>query len=83
MGTRKLIAKLRDYLELDRQNQKGKHDKIRTLLKKLKKKQKALEKKLKKAADSKTRKQLKRELKVLYVQRKKGVALHRDIRGKK
>lgn len=83
MTTSKLIDKLRDYLELDRQKQKSKQDKIRSVLKKLKKRQIALEKKLKKAPDAKTRKRLKRDLKVLYVQRKKGVKLFRAVRSKK
>lgn len=83
MPTSDLIARLRGYLDLDRQKQESKKDQIRKLLKKLKKRQDSLEEELKKASNAKTRKRLKRDLKVLYVQRKKGVKLHRAIRGKK
>lgn len=49
----------------------NKRDKIRALLKKLRKRQKALEEKLKKESDAKTRKRTKTELKGLRAQRKK------------
>jgi len=83
MTTSKLIDKLRIYLALDRRKQKRKHDKLRVLQKKLKKRQRVLEGKLKKAPDAKACKRVKRDLKVLYAQRKKGVKLCRAIDGKK
>lgn len=83
MGTSKLIDKLRNYLDLDRQKQKSKYDKLRVLLKKLKKRQLVLKGKLGKAPNAKARRRLKRELKVLYVQRQKGVKLRRALSGKK
>lgn len=83
MATSELLDKLRAYLDLDRRDQKNKRDKIHALLKKLKKKQRALEEKLEKTSDGKKRKQIKRDLKVLYVQRKKGVQLCRSINCKR
>jgi hypothetical protein len=83
MATNDLLDKLRGYLNLDRQKQKKNKDEIRALLKKLKKRERALEEKLKKASDAKARKRIKRDLKVLYTQRKKGVKLHQSIRCKK
>lgn len=79
MATTELLAKLSEYLDLDRRKQKKKRDEIKALLKKLKKKQRALEEKLEKASSGAKRKQIKRDLKVLYVQRKKGVKLCRSI----
>jgi len=83
MTTSELIDKLRGYLDLDRQKQKGKRDKLRVLLKKLKKRQRTLEEELEKAADAKKRKRIKRDLKVLHTQRRKGVKLCRAIDCKK
>lgn len=82
MATGKLIDKLRGYLALSRKKQEGKRDKLRVLLKKLKKKQQELEKRYKKAPNAKARKRIKNDMKVLYAQRKKGVKLHRALRGK-
>ena len=83
MATNKLIEKLRDYMDLDRQKQKKKRDKIRSLLKKLKKKQRVLEEKLKQESGAEAQKRIKRDLKVLRAQRKKGVKLCRAIDCKK
>jgi len=79
---KKLIDKLRDYMDLDRKKQKDKRDKIRSLLKKLKKRQRALEEKLENADDRKTQERIQRDLKVLHSQRKKGVKLCKDIGAK-
>lgn len=83
MPTTELLSKLSDYLDLDRKKQESKREKIHALLKKLKKKQRDLEEKLEKTSDGKKRKQIKRDLKVLYVQRKKGVKLCRAISCKR
>lgn len=83
MTTSGLIEKLRAYLVLERRQQKDNRDKIRALLKKLKKRQSALKEKLKKDPDAKTRKRIKRDLKVLRTQRRKGVKLYRAIDRKK
>ena len=79
----KLIKKIHALLDLDRQKQKEKRDKIRGLLKQLKKKERTLEAKLQRESDSTARKHLQRDLKVLYAQRKKGVKLCREIGCKK
>ena len=83
MATDKLVDKLSRFLDLDRQQQKEKRAKIRVLLKKLKKQQRTLEDKLEKTSDAGKRKRIKRDLKVLHAQRKKGVKLCREIKCKK
>lgn len=79
MATKELLDRLRGYFDLDRKKQKRKREDLRILLKKLKKRQKALEEKLEKSPDGKTRKRIKRDLKVLHAQRRKGVELCRAI----
>ena len=79
----KLIKKFQALLDLDRKKQKDKRDNIRGHLKRLKKKERTLEAKLQRESDSTARKHLKRDLKVLYAQRKKGVKLCREIGCKK
>jgi hypothetical protein len=79
----KLIKKFQAILDVDRKKQKDKRDKIRGLLKRLKKKERTLEAKLQRESDSTARKRLKRDLKVLYAQRKKGVKLCRELGCKK
>ena len=79
----KLIKKFQALLDLDRKKQKDKRDNIRGLLKRLKKKERTLEAKLQRESDSTARKHLKRDLKVLYAQRKKGIKLCREIGCKK
>jgi hypothetical protein len=83
MATDKLVDKLSRFLNLDRQKQKEKRAKIRLLLKKMKKQQRALEEKLENTADADKRKRIKRDLKVLHAQRKKGIKLCREIKCKK
>jgi len=79
----KLIKKIHALLNLDRKKQKDKRDKIRGLLKRLKKQERTLEARLQRESDSTARKRLKRDLNVLYAQRKKGVKLCREIGCKK
>ena len=83
MATDKLIDKLSRFLDLDRQKQKEKRAKIRMLLKKMKKQQRVLEDKLQNTPDAGKRKRIKRDLKVLHAQRRKGVKLCRAIKCKK
>jgi hypothetical protein len=80
MTTEKLIEKFHCLLNLEKHKQKEKRDKIRNLLKKLKQQQESLESKLDKEKSADERKQIKRRLKVLQVQRKKGIKLCKSIK---
>jgi hypothetical protein len=80
MGTEKLIDKMQGLLKLDRDQQVKKRDKVRNLLKKLKKKQKDLEEKLKKEQDGEKKRRLQQNLKVIYAQRKKGIKLCKSLK---
>jgi type IV secretory pathway VirB4 component len=80
MTTEKLIEKFHRYLNLEKREQKEKRDKIRGLLKKLKQQQKRLEAKLEKEKNPDECQQIKRRLKVLQVQRKKGIKLCKSLK---
>ena len=80
MTTEKLIEKFHRYLNLEKREQKEKRDKIRGLLKKLKQQQRRLEAKLEKEKNPDQCKQIKRRLKVLQLQRKKGIKLCKQLK---
>ncbi|MCU7842377.1 MAG: hypothetical protein KZQ93_00895 [Candidatus Thiodiazotropha sp. (ex Monitilora ramsayi)] len=82
MTSEKLIEKFSVLLNMERRQQKEKRDKIRALLKKLKKQQVNLQVKLEKEQDPGDRKRLKRNLKVIQAQRKKGIKLCKSIKCK-
>jgi chromosome segregation ATPase len=79
----KVLKKLGKILDQDLEKQKEKRDKLRKLLKKLRKHNKYLEHEIEKTRDEKKRNQLEQELKILQVQRKKAVALCKEINCKK
>jgi hypothetical protein len=83
MTSEKLIDKFRKLLSLEKKEQMAKRDKLRELLKKLKKQQAALEAKLEVEKRSDDRKQIKRRLKVIQLQRKKGIKLCKSINCKR
>jgi hypothetical protein len=80
MTTEKLIEKFHRLLKLEKSKQKAKRDKIRSVLKKLKQQQKTLEAKLESEKSAGERKQIKRHIKVLQAQRKKGLKLCKNIK---
>ncbi|MES9833364.1 MAG: hypothetical protein ABW139_14115 [Candidatus Thiodiazotropha sp. DIVDIV] len=82
MTSEKLIDKFHTLLNMEQRKQKDKRDKIRDLLKKLKKQQVALKTKLDKDLSSDDRKRTKRNLKVIQAQRKKGIKLCKSIQCK-
>lgn len=79
MTTNELIAKLQNFFDLKKRKQREKRDKMITLLKKLKKQQTELENKLEITGDSDKAKRMKRDLKVIYEHRRKGIKLCREI----
>ncbi|MCG7985248.1 MAG: hypothetical protein JAY90_21190 [Candidatus Thiodiazotropha lotti] len=82
MTSDKLIEKFGLLLNMERQQQKEKRDKIRTLLKKLKKQKVALRTRIDQEQNPQNRKRLKRNLKVIQAQRKKGIKLCKSIKCK-
>lgn len=83
MKAPKLLKIVKRYLSAD-ENKQYKHIKCFTdVLKKLKKKERALKKKLEHEHNDKNRKQIKKDLAIIYAQRKKGVHAMRDIKKSK
>ena len=78
--TQKLLDRLSEYTDEDGQKKKVKLASMKELLDKLKKRQKKLEEQLEGASGGKE-KRLKRQIKVIKAQRKKGLALYNELSG--
>lgn len=81
MGTEKLLDKLTNLLDSKRHKQKEKHKNLKKLLKKLKKRQDKYKDILKTKQDPDECKRIERILKVIYIQRQKGIKLYKDIKS--
>ncbi len=79
MGTEKLLDKLKNLLDAKRHKQIKKHKDLKKLLKKLKKRQEQHKELLIAKIDPEGRKRIKRTLKVIYTQRKKGIKLYKKV----
>ena len=80
MKTPKLLKKVNEYLDSDKKRQAEQKDSIKKVLKKLKKKQNHLKEKLKNEKDEKVAKSLKKELNIIFVQRKKGLKVLKSMK---
>lgn len=72
MGIKKFIDSVQDFLGLDDFGEQGKKKSIKSLLKKLEKREKDIKKKLDKNTNKDEKSQLKEELEIVSVQIKKG-----------
>ena len=79
MGIEKLLKDLTDYLDKGERKKKAHCERIDELLGKLEEKEAKLTKKLEKEKDTVKRKRLKTELKIVAVQRKKGVQRREEL----
>jgi len=80
MKIQKLLDKLKDILNADRQAQLKKYKSLKTILKQLRIEKKALEKKLSDTTDEEKRQEFASRLKVISMQRKKGLKLLRELK---
>jgi len=80
MKTKKLLAKLADFMNKDRVAQREELERIRELLKKLKKKEQQLREKLEADPDEEECRELMGKLDVVHAQRIKGVERVKEIR---
>jgi cytoplasmic iron level regulating protein YaaA (DUF328/UPF0246 family) len=80
MKTRKLLARLADFLDADRAAQQAEIESIRKVLKKLKEKERNLRDKLDEETEPEERKAIAAKLDVVYAQRRKGLERVRAIR---
>lgn len=73
MKTPKLLKVVSRFLSADKDKQYEHTKCFKDVLKKLKKKERTLKKELENEKNEKDRKQIKRDLAIIYVQRKKGI----------
>lgn len=78
----KLTAKLGELLSADRRRQRDKIDKLKDLLRQMKKQQGTLEAALAQETDQTARAGLELKLQILIEQRRKGIQLRRELNGK-
>ncbi|NOQ65259.1 MAG: hypothetical protein GQ582_12170 [Methyloprofundus sp.] len=80
MGKKKLLEKLQEFFDADQQK-KIKHTKeIKTILKKLKQKERKIQHKLELCDDTDKAIELQKELDIIYAQRMKGIKIVKEVR---
>ncbi|MCB1852462.1 MAG: hypothetical protein KDI83_17065 [Gammaproteobacteria bacterium] len=82
MGIEKLLDNLKDYLDKGEKKKKAHCDRIDELLAKLAEKEDKLRTKAEAETNISKRKRLNTELKIIEVQRKKGIARREELSGK-
>lgn len=80
MKTSKLLKRTEEFLSAEKKKQRDQVDSIKVILKKLKKKQQSLKNKLEKEKNEGDRRQLKKEIDTLFVQRKKGIKVLKKLK---
>lgn len=73
MKTPKMIKQVGDFLDADKDKQQKQIKSIKEILRSLKKKQDSLKKKSKSEKDDKKRKHIRKNLDIIFAQRKKGI----------
>lgn len=81
MSIKSLLDKLGAYLNEDRQVQAVKHKSLKKILKALKRERDVLEESLADTDDSETRQEIESRLKIVSAQRKKGLAVLRELKN--
>jgi hypothetical protein len=77
--TKKLVRKIKELLSADQRAQLAKYDSLEKVLQKLDAKEESFREKLKTEDDHGRRKEIRRKLKVIEAQRKKGAKLKEEI----
>lgn len=79
MKKKKLLKKLQDFFDLDERSKREKKNELLKILKKLKLKERKISTKLDAATNEAERKELMKELDIIYAQRKKGINLVKEL----
>jgi len=82
MKSHKLLKKLKRFMSAEKRDQIAQRDSLKVLLKKLRKRRNALRDALKEADGKSDRQRIKEKITILNVQRKKGVALLKQLQDK-
>ena len=80
MKIQKLLNKLKDILNADRQAQLEKYKSLKNVLKSLRAEKEGLEERLSDTTDEEQRQELSSRLKVISMQRKKGIRLLKELK---
>lgn len=80
MNIQKLLNKLKDILNADRQAQLEKYKSLKKVLKSLRTEKEGLEERLSDTTDEEQRRELSSRLKVISMQRKKGIRLLKELK---
>jgi predicted phage-related endonuclease len=80
MNIQKRLNKLKDILDADRQAQLEKYKSLKKVLKSLRTEKKGLEERLSDTTDEEQRQELSSRLKVISMQRKKGLRLLKELK---
>ena len=80
MKIKKLLGKLKDILSADRQAQLEKYKSLKSVLKSLRNEKRGLEKELADTKDEEKQQKLSSRLKVISMQRKKGLKLLKELK---
>ena len=80
MNIQKRLNRLKDILDADRQAQLEKYKSLKKVLKSLRTEKKGLEKRLSDTTDEEQRQELSSRLKVISMQRKKGIRLLKELK---
>lgn len=78
MKTRKLLARLMDYLDGDARQRRRERDDLLAVLDKLKRREKKLKRQLDDERDAERHATLQQEIDIIHAQRKKGVRLLKE-----
>ena len=83
MKLKKLVAQVQDYLDADERKRKEKKKQIKSVLKELRAHEEQLSEQLKTATDPAKIEKLKRKKKLAHTQRKKGIAMLKELKKQK
>ena len=83
MKLKKLLAQVQDYLDAGERKRKEKKKHIKGVLKELRRHEKMLKERLKTETDPAKSEKLERKRKLAHSQRKKGVAILKDLKAQK
>lgn len=82
MKMRKILQKVQDFLDADSRSQQQQMDSISEVLEKLRRKEKKLQGQLGRALETEEKNKLERKIAVCHAQRKKGLAILKQLRTK-
>lgn len=82
MTKKKLLRKLQSLMDISSDADQKEIEKLHKVVKQLKHKQKRLEHRLEDAAEEAEQRKIRQDIEVIKLQRKKGAALYRQLKGK-